>query len=810
MTMKKSVCLALTSVVCAFAGGTSRAGNDWYVNANVGDDGYDGTAQLPAPDATTSKVGPKKTLKAAMEIPGLAADDIVHAAAGTYAEGEMGPDGYLYSTTTNRVIVKSGVGLVADEGPDVTFIEGRKPSTGKAVGPDAIRCVALQEYAWIKDFTLKGGATMSNGSSSDCGGGVYSCYNDTCAVGCRFIGNSAVRGGAANGGCYVNCYFSGNVASSGTASSLYSCYGAFGCVFDRNDSYGNYTKGVNNCTFLGCAPCGATLKNGQVRNSYIGADCGSCDLHNCLVSGANYKDTCTFDDATRFGVTGVEFDEGTFRPKFGKSDSLINKGVNAHYSDYLPERWAAFGTVDSTGTDRFFGGTIDIGANEYVYHDWYVDAEKGCDDSDGKDPAHAKKTLKAVMEIASLAAGDVVHALPGVYRDGIMDPVEGGSTSNRVVVKDGVGLVADAGPEVTVIEGFRTSDAKGAGAAAVRCCYLAGADSYIRGFTLRNGAAYKTGNTQECGGGVAGADGAAAIDCIITNNVASRGSGSHLVTCIRCVFDNSPSTGSADCGAYYGSYFDCLFGSDAVYTSYEVCNCTLLRGYLGSPSGTAARRIAWNTIAASDGGQRIYRNCVLGGGLASNSSKDDDTKLDRLADFEFDGEGRPANADSIFVDAGTNDYYDAQFPAKWVRFKNVPDGLGGQRVYNANRIDIGAREFDWRRVYEKKLAAKRLTVVEATPGTADAAGGVLLSDGDGVEIDWTITGEGKSSFHAVQDGAGVLTVTLDGEPLAGEDGVFAFEVEPGVHRVVLSFAGEGHVTASDFVGVRKGFQLLVR
>ena len=60
---------------------------DYYVDANNGNDDWDGTSNYDNRDESIGK-GPKKTLVGAMAITGLGSGDVVHAAEGVYDEKE--------------------------------------------------------------------------------------------------------------------------------------------------------------------------------------------------------------------------------------------------------------------------------------------------------------------------------------------------------------------------------------------------------------------------------------------------------------------------------------------------------------------------------------------------------------------------------------------------------------------------------------------------------------------------------------------------------------------------------------------------
>ena len=93
------------------------------------------------------------------------------------------------------------------------------------------------------------------------------------------------------------------------------------------------------------------------------------------------------------------------------------------------------------------------------------------------------------MALASGNEGHIIHAAAGTYNEG---EAWAGNSSNRVVVAEGVGLVADDWPlQETVIQGASATaegeaDKYGNGTNAVRCAYVLDG-GYVRGFKLTGG-----------------------------------------------------------------------------------------------------------------------------------------------------------------------------------------------------------------------------------------------------------------------------------------------------------------------------------
>lgn len=452
--------------------------------------------------------------------------------------------------------------------------------------------------------------------------------------------------------------------------------------------------------------------------------------------------------------------------------------------------------------------------------DWYVSPNTepakgpvGDDANRGYHPLCPRRTLAGAMALVTPNVGHVVHAAAGVYDEGVMAP-SGDSTSNRVVVASGVGLVADGGADVTVIEGF-VPDVSGHGnETSVRCvCLKSGA--YVKGFTLRNGSTAISAGTGsrygDLGGGVTGGT---AIDCVISNCYAVRGGGAGSATLIRCRLQSCAnvtgknSSGGAASSSATGMYLGSLYDS---FVTAELLDCIILRnsvvsGRVRSNNGTCR---AYNSYLSHADVGAVLTNCIVN--VFSGTTKCDKTITGILMSVCFDDNGRPL-AGSRAIDAGDSAYY--SYPNAFPH-EAGKDLSGGQRIYNG-RIDIGCFEYDWRGEFGARLNGRgRASVAAASANvTTNTLDGIVLSGGDAVDVDYAVADASKigtCSFMVVVSGEGAATVTFGGETLVPDSsGRYVYTNVAGANRISISFEGEGSAAVSDFSGPQMGMRVIFR
>ena len=505
--MKKNVVFV---AVLAFCSAVSAA-NVWYVDADQGDDSWDG--KVPFSEAIPDQnIGPKKTLSVFTDLVGNG--DAIYAAPGHYDDktSDKATNCRFYTSVGN-------ISLIATGDASNTFIEGALDSTVSATvspygcGANAILPVKmLKGNNLIRGFTIiKGRQSQYTGADAYYGGGVvFDTGSTDTMVDCVVSNCVANRGGGVkNLGCAIRCHFTGNYADHGAHALNLST--AINCVFENTEKYAVYNGNAGG-TFVNCTCRGN--KEGNFRTNG-----GPINAYNSVfvkVSGTTPMNkltqffNCVFDYDPGVPPSAAEAIKGTNGEcrvvatgslKFNadgtqcRGNPVINAGVAAYYDDNFPSAFAAEKELDVNRNARTVDGLMDIGAVERQTgavddNEWFVDAVNGDNSKSGKTPALAMKSLVAIME--GRVKGDVVYAAPGVYSN---DTIAVESQDYRVKIPAGVRLVGTEGAENTVILGKASEipDSKyGTGPGAIACAYCAETDVNanwvaISGFTLSGG-----------------------------------------------------------------------------------------------------------------------------------------------------------------------------------------------------------------------------------------------------------------------------------------------------------------------------------
>ena len=324
---------------------------DWYVDAEKGDDSYEG-------EDKGSLAHPYKTLQAAMENPRLLAGETVNALPGVYREGgAVDENGH-----SNRVVVAKGVWLESTGGSDVTAIEGA-PSPGKAVGTtgvgaNAMRCVKVNSYGAIRGFTLRNGHCRNSDDLNLCGGGIHAGTAYDCVISNCYARRGAAMASAALIRCKIfNCQ--------ATSISILYQGSLYDCLIGKQATVGTTTyvcSTIRNCTFLKGAGNPVVHYN-DANPTYVENSVFLCQPDN----SANYTHCAFSTDVT---ISDANLGTGSFRASADElgvnedgslqaSSLLIDKGSDDLYPLSKAGEW------DCLGNRRFLGSSIDIGCAEY-------------------------------------------------------------------------------------------------------------------------------------------------------------------------------------------------------------------------------------------------------------------------------------------------------------------------------------------------------------------------------------------------------------------------------------------------------------
>ena len=752
----KKVLVAVV-VACGFA----AFANEWYIDAENGDDTAAGTEQAP-----------RKTLKGAMEIPELAENDTVWLLPGNYNVGEMPyfdetVKAMTYASTNRCFITKPGLKIRSTGGKDVTFVTGEKYQDASefrnAYG--GTRCFLIAAEATgvvIEGLTIRTGyAPYMQAVPYSYGGGVLDRSKSCWVVDCKFSGGRASRGGGqAYGNALRTEYIDTGAEARGTA--VQDVNMLVNCAIRNTGGAAPVDGGTP--TLVNCLITATKSKNALSQDAtitaynsiFVGNPTGgngtkkASTFSNCVVGpfivGANTNDNVTCESCvTNATVDDVAWANSTTSPYDWRtmSTSVARDVGDAAFLSTIqvPEGYSVY--TDLYGTPIPEEGKIAAGPVQPV--NWYVDAANGNDDDyEGKTLAAAFKTIRKATSVAY--DGDTIRVAPGVYGE-----AEGTQLVNskavvpiRVVVPGNITLESLEGAEKTFIVGkgpdTPDDDYGLTGTGSVKCVY-AKAGSVIRGFTITGGHTCKiaTGVDADLSysaiQGVSSTSGTVIEDCIISNNFGNTYTIVYVTLRNSKILNNATySYGSA---GYYCKYEGCLFdgnrGERQIYQAdAPIVNCTIgtknykdmtstsattVFGYSVSGSGMKlvntlwAAGKQWVSTTSGKSFQTVATNCVIqsgvvgvAGGIPFANCMNCYTNYTtaNITKSVIDANYR-LRENSPAIDAGTNDLV------------NLARDLDGNPRISNGTVDIGAYEYDWRGRYKEDLGPRATAVTAASP-----------------------------------------------------------------------------------------------
>lgn len=788
-----------------------RSVTELYVGGTGADDGNDGSAAHPL-----------ATIQAAVDKVSGGNATLIHVARGTYGgvQGRMDTAG-LNAGIRATVVVPSGVRLLirADEGPDVTFIEGAPDPSTLGCGADATCCVSANGSAncAFVGFTFRNGYAAGSDRDAKCFGSGFMAGNASQqCLDCVFTANHG--SGVAFGGWLQRCKFTGNtdlvycIANDVTLSScillnngrantqyiLYNKVHAYNCsIYDRL-----CTKNVQNINGE-CVNCAYDTVGTWL--AYTTGDSANYPICGSVIKAASYGGGSIYESglvrADPFFRNPTEGDFCLSSPSEAESAGVATDPYGRISQKDLILRFCGdfHGNpiVDAEG--RINAGAVNATASVALY----VDAENGRDDAahDGTSEGRAKRTLAAVMAAATesyLPANAQVIALPGHYADESM--IQSTRSFNmasergrlyvrsRVVVPENMTLIARDGPATTFIEGAADPDSVdpqgwGRGPNAIRCVFLE-KNATVSGFTITGGRSDFWEGVDVDGtqyqddfftGGVFGRDanpqhgvisGAKVVNCVITNNYASLGGAGAIVAFHGSTLVGNRASnygGAARHGAFYNCYIDGCNGPRTVDCIFDCINVTF------GPNNFDANGSSGTTLADNiESGCRFWNVLCMQAYSGMNFHESEVRNSVFPSDYGISGTGTWTDFDhATYTRAELVALYDADGKAKACDAPSVDCGcaeaiaLCGERdpagfVRISNgMIDIGAFEYSWLGDYGKALG-RRVEVTE-TEEVVETDGEVTMSDGGKLAATWTMSADGS-----VPDCPCTVSATLDG------------------------------------------------
>ena len=452
----------------------------------------------------------------------------------------------------------------------------------------------------ITGNTAEGGGGASSASLIDCsvtdntadlgGGAMWSALTN-----CVVSGNSATDGGGGHTVTLVTCIVSNNssVQYGGGArdSELDSCL----LVDNSAGLNGGGTRGgvLRNCTLTanhadghgGGTYGGIVLNTIVYDNTAVGSDPNWSDstprITNVCTTPLPPGPGCMTDDPQFRDPSAGDYSIGRGTPCVGAGSNLFVQG-----------------DMDLAGNDRIIDGTVDIGAYEYnPYH--YVALDSAAPLAPYGNWRTAARVIHDAVDVCdeyeAVIVSNGVHVL-----------------TNEVVMPDLITVRSLNGRDVTTLDGNGET----------RCFSVGYSACTIRGFTMRNGQAFR-------GGAVFGTGGNASVrDCAFVGNESTGGGDGGAVHAIgvvsNCTFTANDASGNGGGVNSCRPVIDCVFSGNTAReggaaSGSELYRCTLIGNAAethggGTSGGTLNNCLIVANEAGSHGGGTKYGtliNCTV-------------------------------------------------------------------------------------------------------------------------------------------------------------------------------------------------------
>ena len=485
-------------------------------------------------------------------------------------------------TITNGYSTFPGGGISCGDGlPIITnclIVGNTTPANGGGVSGGSLRGCTLAgnsaaQYGGGSYQSELVACVVSNNSAALHGGGAYDCGLTNCTV----VGNTAEDGGGVYGGRLDRCVLTGNTATAdgGAAGDalLANCLltdnsagqnggGAHGGVLHNCTLTANHADGDGGGTYGGIV-----LNTIVYDNSAGGSDPNWSDstpeLTNSCTTPLPPGAGCIDDDAQFRDAGAADF-------RIARTSPCVNAGGNGF----------AQGDMDLAGNDRIVD-VVDIGAYEYnPYH--YVDLNSATPLAPYGSWTTAARAIQDAVDACDTF--ETVIVTNGTY-----------VLSNEIVVADEITVRSLNGRDATTLDGNGET----------RCFSVGYSACSIRGFTMRNGLAFR-------GPGVFGTSGNPSVfDCAFVGNESTGDGGAvHAIGAVsNCTFAANIASGYGGGVSSCGPVIDCTFSGNTAYAG-------------GAAKGSELYRcILAGNVARTHGGGAYYgtlTDCLIAGNAATN------------------------------------------------------------------------------------------------------------------------------------------------------------------------------------------------